>query len=51
VGAHNNVEFEDQGVAPETPPEQIKAQKLEELIDALSEVVPRKKIIGKKKKR
>jgi hypothetical protein len=33
-----------QGEAPVTPSEQVKAQQLEELIDALSEVVPRKKI-------
>jgi hypothetical protein len=33
-----------QGEAPVTPSEQVKAQQLEELIDALFEVVPRKKI-------
>jgi hypothetical protein len=33
----------DQGEAPVTPPKQMKAQKLEELIDALSEKVPREK--------
>jgi hypothetical protein len=38
----------NQGEAPETPPEHIKSQKLKELIEALSEVVPRKKITRKK---
>jgi hypothetical protein len=32
-----------------TPPDHIKAHKLEELIEALSEVVPRKKITKKEK--
>jgi hypothetical protein len=39
-----------QGEAPETPPDQIKAQKLEELIEALSAVIPKKQITRKKKK-
>lgn len=39
-----------QGVAPERPPEQIKAQRLEELIEALSVVIPRKQITRKQRK-
>jgi hypothetical protein len=38
------------GEAPATPSEQVKAQQLEELIDALSEAVPRKKITIREKK-
>jgi hypothetical protein len=38
-----------QGEAPVTPPEKIKAQQLEELIDALSEIVPKKRITRKGK--
>jgi hypothetical protein len=38
-----------QGVAPATPPDQIKAQKLEELIEAFSAIVPRKQITRKKR--
>jgi hypothetical protein len=38
-----------QGEAPVTPLEKIKAQQLEELIDALSEIVPRKRITRKGK--
>jgi hypothetical protein len=39
----------DQGEAPGTPPEQLKAQELEELMDALSEIIPRKNITRRKK--
>jgi hypothetical protein len=39
-----------QGEAPATPPEKLKAQQLEELIDALSEIVPRKRITRKRRK-
>jgi hypothetical protein len=38
-----------QGVAPATPPDQIKEQKLEVLIEAFSAMVPRKQITRKKR--
>jgi hypothetical protein len=44
------IEKVDQGEAPGTPPEQLKAQELEELMDALSEIIPRKNITRRKKK-
>jgi hypothetical protein len=50
VEGHKEKTGVQQGEAPATPPEKLKAQQLEELIDALSEIVPRKRITRKGRK-